>query len=284
MKVLLAVDDDDASFQAAMKVSEWFDDRAEVIALHVGTLVPLAPGATPVTAGMGWPVVSFPLLRAERESTVHEAHTIADRAAALTDGDARAERGDPARTIIELAEEEDVDLIVVGTGDRSWLSRLLTPSVSDTVVHDAPCSVLVVRRDDDDDPIAAPAPGEHPTAARGASTLVEVLTAAGDLGYSADFTAARGEMVRCADGDHAVPATELHIDHQRRLEGTSDAADMLLVLLARCPRCDRAGTLVLGYGPNTGDVDERVLAAVDLHGVPSGPLEALVADSAQPTP
>lgn len=53
--------------------------------------------------------------------------------------------GSPESRIVETAEEMNADLIIVGShGYGSW-ERLLLGSVSDSVVHHAPCSVLVVR-------------------------------------------------------------------------------------------------------------------------------------------
>ncbi len=53
--------------------------------------------------------------------------------------------GSPDSRIVETAEEWRADLIVVGSHGYSRWERLLLGSVSDSVVHHAPCSVLVVR-------------------------------------------------------------------------------------------------------------------------------------------
>ncbi len=53
--------------------------------------------------------------------------------------------GSPDSRIVETAEEWHADLIVVGSHGYSRWERLLLGSVSDSVVHHAPCSVLVVR-------------------------------------------------------------------------------------------------------------------------------------------
>jgi nucleotide-binding universal stress UspA family protein len=53
--------------------------------------------------------------------------------------------GNPGRTICDLASTWGADLIVVGRRGRSGLSELLLGSVSNYVVHYAPCSVLVVE-------------------------------------------------------------------------------------------------------------------------------------------
>ena len=53
--------------------------------------------------------------------------------------------GSPEGRIIETAEEMAADLIVIGShGYKRW-ERLLLGSVSDSVVHHAHCSVLIVR-------------------------------------------------------------------------------------------------------------------------------------------
>lgn len=52
--------------------------------------------------------------------------------------------GSPADEIVKLAEEEDVDLIVLGTG-KNLVDKRLLGSVSEKVVHSAPCTILLVR-------------------------------------------------------------------------------------------------------------------------------------------
>ncbi len=50
-----------------------------------------------------------------------------------------------APTIIEYAEDEDIDLIVMGTHGRRGLKRMLLGSVAEEVIRLAPCPVMVVR-------------------------------------------------------------------------------------------------------------------------------------------
>jgi nucleotide-binding universal stress UspA family protein len=54
-------------------------------------------------------------------------------------------KGSPERELVEQATEWRADLIVVGSHGRGFWSRLTLGSVTDAVVHHAPCSVLVVR-------------------------------------------------------------------------------------------------------------------------------------------
>ena len=53
--------------------------------------------------------------------------------------------GSPESRIVETAEAWNADLVIVGSHGYSRWERLLLGSVSDSVVHHAPCSVLVVR-------------------------------------------------------------------------------------------------------------------------------------------
>jgi nucleotide-binding universal stress UspA family protein len=55
--------------------------------------------------------------------------------------------GDPGESIVSAAESEAADLIVVGTHGRGTIGRLLIGSVSEHVVRNAPCPVLVARPD-----------------------------------------------------------------------------------------------------------------------------------------
>ncbi len=53
--------------------------------------------------------------------------------------------GSPESSIVETAEQMKADLIIVGSHSYNRWERLLLGSVSDSVVHHAPCSVLVVK-------------------------------------------------------------------------------------------------------------------------------------------
>ena len=57
--------------------------------------------------------------------------------------------GDPATEIVRVAEEEQAELIVLGTHGRTGLSRILMGSVAEAVVRHAPCPVLIYRQDAD---------------------------------------------------------------------------------------------------------------------------------------
>jgi nucleotide-binding universal stress UspA family protein len=56
-----------------------------------------------------------------------------------------ARQGDAADAILDVAEEQRVDLIVVGNRGMTGAKRFLLGSVPNKVSHHAPCSVLIVR-------------------------------------------------------------------------------------------------------------------------------------------
>ncbi len=53
--------------------------------------------------------------------------------------------GDPSRSICDVAKTQAVDLIIVGRRGHQGLNELLLGSVSNYVLHHAPCSVLIVQ-------------------------------------------------------------------------------------------------------------------------------------------
>ena len=54
-------------------------------------------------------------------------------------------QGRPGPAICKVAEMQNIDLVVVGNRDRSNLKELVLGSVSNYLVHHAPCSVTVIH-------------------------------------------------------------------------------------------------------------------------------------------
>ena len=53
--------------------------------------------------------------------------------------------GSPANVILEVANEESVDLIIMGSSGKSGFDRFIMGSVADKVVNSAKCAVLVIH-------------------------------------------------------------------------------------------------------------------------------------------
>jgi nucleotide-binding universal stress UspA family protein len=53
--------------------------------------------------------------------------------------------GDAAEVIPRVARERNCDLIVMGTHGRTGIMRLLTGSIAERVIHNAPCPILITK-------------------------------------------------------------------------------------------------------------------------------------------
>ena len=78
------------------------------------------------------------------------AESLVQRAAhdALSKGvevETHVREGQPAEVIIHVANQEQADLIVVGSRGLTGIKRYLLGSVSSKVSEHAPCSVMIVR-------------------------------------------------------------------------------------------------------------------------------------------
>ena len=63
------------------------------------------------------------------------------------DVETHARKGQPAEVIIEVANQEQADLILVGSRGLTGIKRYLLGSVSSKVSEHASCSVMIVRAD-----------------------------------------------------------------------------------------------------------------------------------------
>jgi nucleotide-binding universal stress UspA family protein len=147
MKILLATDgskESDAAINALKNLSFKDGDEIKIISV-VDMAVPMAidiyGGYLPDTTEM------------EKTAREHAAKILKETCERLDDicGSDKITMtsdvlfGSPESRIVETAEEIGADLIIVGSHGYSRWERLLLGSVSDSVVHHAPCSVLVVR-------------------------------------------------------------------------------------------------------------------------------------------
>jgi nucleotide-binding universal stress UspA family protein len=81
--------------------------------------------------------------REDVDATLEQAAKTAH--AAGVEVDVYPRQGDPADAILDVAEEREADLIVVGNKGMTGTKRFLLGSVPNKVSHHAPCSVLIIR-------------------------------------------------------------------------------------------------------------------------------------------
>jgi nucleotide-binding universal stress UspA family protein len=81
--------------------------------------------------------------REDVDATLNEAAELAKEAGVNVETFAR--QGDPADAILDVAEEQNADLIIVGNKGMTGAKRFLLGSVPNKVSHHAPCSVMIIR-------------------------------------------------------------------------------------------------------------------------------------------
>ena len=112
----------------------------------LGVVTPTLAPAGPEMMGMPWPPTMDAFID-EQKSALNDVLTRA--AAELGTAVGSVERsvvvGHPPTEIVEAASKTGVDLVVLGARGLGPLGRLVLGSVSDRVVHHAPCPVLVVK-------------------------------------------------------------------------------------------------------------------------------------------
>jgi len=143
MHLLIATDGSDTSIEAARRGCALLSRPDRVTLLTVITEIP-GDDAGGFESSVYTPEEQERLWHEELREAGDE---LARTAEALSSGnvDKRIEYGEPAATISKVAEELNVDVIVVGSHGRSGFRRLLLGSTSEHVVRSAPCPVLVVR-------------------------------------------------------------------------------------------------------------------------------------------
>ncbi len=157
--VLIAADDTEESVRAARCARDLFGDEARYTVVSVaereGMLwagssmewgVPYTLAVPP--AGLPGPPLIFGTHDDGRQTPVDLAERQADQvkvAARLSGAATLGEVGDPVEAILRAADTCGADVIVIGSHERNWFSRLFSRSVSTDVVRDASLPVLVVH-------------------------------------------------------------------------------------------------------------------------------------------
>jgi universal stress protein A len=81
----------------------------------------------------------------ERQASNELAQVLSEARTSATEVARRVVVGIPYRKIVEVADEEQSDLIVMTTHGRTGLSHLVMGSVAEKIVRTAPCPVLTIR-------------------------------------------------------------------------------------------------------------------------------------------
>ncbi len=93
----------------------------------------------------------FDLANTAAEDAAKDVIAATKEALGLTGGDSHVLRGPAAESICDLAESVSARAIVVGTRGRGGIKRAMLGSVSDHLVRNAPCPVVVTGHPGIDD-------------------------------------------------------------------------------------------------------------------------------------
>jgi nucleotide-binding universal stress UspA family protein len=117
------------------------------LARRFGAALHLVTAVAPRTSGLSVPMAGAAAadtgLRGALE-TERSREVLQDAAASLADlaVESHSEAGDPAEAIVEVATRVGADVIVVGS---KGMNRRILGSVPNSVAHNAPCAVLIVK-------------------------------------------------------------------------------------------------------------------------------------------
>jgi len=139
--ILAPTDFSEYSKSAVASALEWAKTfGAKLTILHVVELPPYpVEGYVP-------PAMSATFLEdLERQAAADLAQVVPEAEAAGIEVARVVAVGTPYRTIIETAEAEHVDLIVMATAGRTGFSHLVLGSIAERVVRTATCPVLTMR-------------------------------------------------------------------------------------------------------------------------------------------
>jgi nucleotide-binding universal stress UspA family protein len=140
VKILIAVDGSPLSNEAA-RVAERLFPNAEHILLSAASVAPFVIADPMGGGGIGVVPTQAAFAAAEDEA---DSAVIVAQAQMHTKATAETPLGSAGPVICEEAAALGVDVVVVGHGHKTWISRLFDPSVSDYVIRHATCPVLVV--------------------------------------------------------------------------------------------------------------------------------------------
>jgi nucleotide-binding universal stress UspA family protein len=146
-RILCAVDFSDCSMHAlnyAMSLAQEADSHLTVI--HVIELPPDIPREVHETVLAGPRNLREYIALAEEDSRMRLKDAIPDTVRAYCSVETVLATGKPYREILRVAEEQKIDLLVIGIHGRGAIDRLLFGSTAQHLVRQASCPVLTLRK------------------------------------------------------------------------------------------------------------------------------------------
>jgi nucleotide-binding universal stress UspA family protein len=128
-------------------LAERFGSRVTLVQVTTAAEAIMASTASSATLGGATPIVDpFPIAEAETSAAAEYLEGVAGRLRArLPRVEVETPDGPPADTLVARARELGADLIAMTTHGRTGLGRVLLGSTAESVLHHAPCPLLLLR-------------------------------------------------------------------------------------------------------------------------------------------
>jgi len=139
-RILVPIDGAQQSTDALKYALEEFRSD-DITVIHI--IDPIEAGYTAQATVPGYSEEWYEEAEAEADALFEEAQTLADEYGVTLE--TAVEVGRPSRTIVDYAEENGYDHIIMGSHGRSGVTRILLGSVAESVVRRSPLPVTIVR-------------------------------------------------------------------------------------------------------------------------------------------
>ena len=150
-KILCPTDFSEPSYKALKTANDLaMQFSSELILIHIITpmqIFPSAPGFAPGQPAAGGYITAEMTEEIREHAQKSLEMAIEDKISPEVKVQKVVFQGNPAEGITSYAEENDIDVIVIGTHGYTGWRHLLIGSVTEKVVRSAPCPVLTIPAD-----------------------------------------------------------------------------------------------------------------------------------------
>lgn len=85
------------------------------------------------------------LLREESNKNLQKLLNFRDAHGYDVDINIKIAEGSPVKSIMKTVDDENIDLVVMGSSGKTGFNKMILGSVADKVADNVPCSVLIIR-------------------------------------------------------------------------------------------------------------------------------------------
>jgi nucleotide-binding universal stress UspA family protein len=148
LRVIIATDGSEAAIDAARRSMDLLRPHTQVA---VVTVIPEYEDPQEDAGGIEGPVITYKQADKDWKASTTAGQSALERTAAVLGSDVEVrlipDDESTGAAVVRVAHEMNADVLVIGSSGKNWLSRHIGGSVSDYVVHHAPCPVLLIRHD-----------------------------------------------------------------------------------------------------------------------------------------